>query len=369
MALNGHEVVPYLAVDGTEGTAQPDPNASLGGNRSGTAIYNLQSTLTSTQTTGRVFIDTSQISAGADVHLDKWVVFMTGPAAVHAAPVTAFDEATGTFIIRDATPSLAQAGNVYRLHEAGEFWDAITAQESADGLTHHRLMYLHNETGVLLNAKRLYFRFLDVGRCDFFVAASDERLDLQGITLLGNETEEPDLTELLDVSTAFTVQEFLRPLQDGAYMEVPPAGDRRLENSAASPIWLKRVLPPVTRRRDRVVLQLIHEFSNTGGSPDPLVTSMVIIFDLTGFTPVSTLRRDRALRIGGGARYELSVVTQESGAPVPGEDVHFSQTAGPGTLVEPTDPQTDSAGEIFASYTAPTNPVNEGDTVTVQAEV
>lgn len=368
----GHDVVPYLAVDDVEGTAQPDPSASLGGNRSSTVVYDVQSTLTSNQVDARRVVDTARIGDGVDAHVGKWMLFMTGAAALHASPVTAFDTATGEFLLRDGTPSLASSGDTYRLHDANEFWDDLDGTDSALGNQHYRLLYLHNETGSSLTTRRVSMRFLHPSGVDFLVAEWDGTADQQGITVIADEETAPDLTELQATPANFQVPRFERPVPDGTFLEVPRGGTRGHAIGAAIPVWLTRIVGSSRAESDPVVLQLIHEYANTGGDPDPLVTSMLIVFSVGGLTRNIAFSRDRKLRVGGGARYTVRVTAQESGLPVGGEDVDFDQTAGPGTLSFPSDPldrRTDSNGESFASYASSTDEADEGQTVTVRGKV
>lgn len=370
MALNGHELVHYLAVDAAEGTAQPDPNASLGGNRSGTAIHEVQSTLTSNQTDARKFVDTARIGDGTDAHVGKWALFMTGAAAVHAAEVLAFDTATGEFVLVDGTPALAASADVYRLYAVNAFWDDFDAGESALGVTQYRLLYLHNETGLAVASPETKLVLLDGAGIDFGVAQWDGTGDQQNITVIPDEETEPDLDELEAANN--TVPRFEAPLGATSLHRVPRNTPASYAVGAAVPIWLRRTGAANRLAKPRVVLQVIHRFTSTGGDPDPLVTSGLLVFGIAGLTPTVSLARDRRLRVGGGARYSVTLTAAESGLPVPGESVDFEQTAGPGTLSFPADPEereTDAAGVSFASYAAPTDEAQEGATVSVEGRV
>lgn len=369
MALNGHELVHYLAVDDVEGTAQPDPNASLGGNRSSTAIHEIQSTLTSAQTDARKMVDTARIGDGIDAHVGKWILFMTGTAAVHASEILAFDDATGEFLLVSGTPSLAASADTYRIYDVNAFWDDLDAGESASGVTQYRLLYLHNETGFSVTSPETKLALLDGAGIEFALAQWDGTGDKQGITVIPDEETEPDLDEL--EASSNTVPRFEQPVGLNSQLQVPRLQPASYSNSAAVPIWLRRVGGQGRLTKPRVVLQVIHKFASTGGDPDPLVTSGLIIFGLTGLTPQASLTRDRAIRVGGGARYVVALTAQESGLPIVGEQVAFQQTAGPGSLdlsSDPDDFRTDEDGTVFASHVASTNEGDEGQTVTVEAQ-
>lgn len=366
MALVGSDIIPYYSIDGSG--AQGDPNASLGGNVATNPVYNVESALTSSQSGGgRELIDTSQIGAGVDAHVGKYLVMMEGAAAVHAARVDEFDNATGRMVLREATPTAAAAGDTYRLHAVNELWSDVDGEDSSLGATHHRCIYLRNSTGGGLADRRVFIRLLSRGGVSLGVAEFN-RETTKLVTAIANEDVAPNLAELNGSgSGAGSTPGFELPIY-GTLVEVPPTNVRGHNDGADIPIWLQRVITGPRLPREEVAYQLIHVYSNTGGDPDPMVTSMVLAFDINGFTPDLTFSPDRSARRNGGVRFTLQVRSLESGEPVEGVDVDYELISGPGTL-EPRDLEerrTNSRGRSFVSYTGPDS---AGASATVRATI
>ena len=108
----------------------------------------------------------------------------------------------------------------------------------------------------------------------------------------------------------------------------------------------------------------------TGQDPDPLISGAIFPHDLLG-TQTATLQPDRYVAIGGGARYTGQAL-DVGGAPVPDRPLRWGLRAGDlGTVSTDDDPiaeydTSDAAGEVFATFQAPTLPAAAGQTSHVQ---
>ena len=328
----------------------------------------------------RIFVDTTQIGAGTDAHVGTYCVFLEGPAATSASKVIGFDTATGIFILAVPVLALGLTGNAYRLHNKNELWQALTPQASADGSVHYRQIAIRNDTGTTLNDHNLYIRRLDNANIGFRSAIYDDNAG-SAFAAIATEDIVPDITGDVHVGTPIQQREtvdspYIESLGfTGQFILQPPAlssgGSRNTNNGARKQMWLSRHSPSILPFRGEVAVQFLHVFDEPGGDPDPFVVSWVAFFDVGGFTPDIAFGRDRQLRQNGGVRYEVAVRTLESGVVVPGLDVNYALTAGPGVLNPRSqdDRITDALGRSFVGYEAPAADGNVGDTVTVEAEV
>lgn len=368
----GDQILPVYSGGGTGPT-------SLGGNNTSVVIQKFSSTLTSAMTSTRVFVDTSRIGDGANAHAGTYVVFLTGPAAIHATKVLAFDDATGSFLLAEPVPSLAASGDAYRIHDKNELWQAISLADSAAGATHWRNVAFWNQSGVTLDEYSTHVRLLDPGPISFLVASDNDGTVGGSFTAISDEYETPDIVgdcNQAGIGNVVQEAEFTPDLDlpgatAGRILRNPREGDLRHANPQRVNLWIARVIPAGLPTRGEIAVQFVHRWDETGGDPDPLFMSWVAFFDVGGFTPDVTIRKDRQLVLAGGVRFEVEVRTLETGAPVPGLDVDYSVSSGPGTLDlrDADDRVTDENGKSFVSYQAPTDPGEVGSSVTVQAEV
>lgn len=360
MALTATDLRWYLGGVASQGDPQPDPNDSLGPARSSTELHEIESSLSSAQTSKTRFEDTARIGEGDDTHKDKWVLFLTGANAGHAGRVLSFDSGAGTFVLTEETPSLGSSGDIYQIFSPSNLFDEVSAQESADGDTEYRVLFLRNNGSESVAATaRLYMKLLDVARVDWSLANVDPGFNGNNADTgsIATEDEEPP------VRSKGLAGGWIEPVDyDSA------AGTEHgftLDPNAMEGIWLRRVVPKLHAGRIRVVLQLVYESpDDTGGDPSPFQTSVLVIFDIVGYTPSLSLERDRRVKIGGGARFTGKVVAAENGEGVPDLEVDWEHT-GPGTLDAPGERFLDEDGKDTVLYTAPTDPAKAGQQATI----
>lgn len=361
MPLDGASIHPRY----TGGSLNSDGSLSLGGVPSSFGVNKFRSFLTSNMSSDRVFVDTTRIGDGANAHADTYCTFLMGPAALHATKVLAFDDATGAFLLAEPVPSLALSGDGYRINEKHELWQAVSLEDSAQGATHWRCVGIQQNTGGQLSEYSTHVRLLDSAGIGFRVASvNDAEPSPTNFTAISDEYETPDIVGdcnqfggVGDVvrDAVFTPELVLPGEPGGRILRNPPAGDLRQANLAYIFLWLARDIPAGLPQIGEVAVQFVHRYEDTGGDPDPLFTSWVAFFDVGGYTPDVTIKRDRQLVVAGGVRFEVEVRTLETGVVVPGLDVDYALTDGPGTLHlrDPDDRVTDENGRSFVSYEAP----------------
>lgn len=356
------------------GAANTDPNASLGGNMStagGGELQSLESTLTSTQTAGQLhlLVDTARIGDGDDVHLGKWLVMLTGVASLGVGRVVDFDSASGTYSLDRDMPVAAALGDTYHLFTPQNLFDNATAAECSTGEEDYRMIYMRNLTGVTLTTAVVYVVPLDEGPCTLEVMPNQA-------TGQPSLTISPDTVSPLDSNgfvqgTGFTTRNTFgrdaRPVEpeNGA----PAGGITSFTNNNQAAIWVKRTTPPDSEVRRRCAFMIVLSTDVSGQDPDPLTSAAIVAFELDGITPSISLAPDRFVHVAGGTRITGTLTAQETGQGVgPGRDVTLT-VDGLGTLTGDANPQTDSDGAAAATYAAPTDPAEEGNTADVEFNV
>lgn len=343
-----------------EGQSQPDPALWLGDWRASQTLHSLQSTLTASQTAAsRHYVtDASQIGAGVQAHRMKWLVMVTGPAALSAARVAAFDTATGVMKLDRPLPTAAASGNVYRLFSRGNVWPDVTAAQAATGESRYRCICFRNEHGASLSDLRIYFRDLSAGGPDFhrfhqsaanqpFLARSSDQVDL--FDSLGQHDPAGGTDNFGNAGG----------WQNPFGYTVADTNVATLANNSSIAIWLRRVIPPASQFRRSVAVQLIVESSTTGSDPSPLAASALMAYDVAADAAplVGDIAPDRFVHVEGGARLRGRV--SRAGAPVAARAVRWALRSGdPGGIHTDDEPlaglaTTDAAGDVFATYRAP----------------
>lgn len=353
---------------GFDGDAQSDPNLFLGRFRSSTRLDEFQSTLTSNQLarSRNVVVDSSRIGDGADVHALKWLLFQTGPAALFASRIMAFDTATGGFKLERRTPSSAVIGDDYAVFDRENVFPDVTIAQGRDGIEQFRCISFRNEHGVLISSVKIRFEAISLDGSEF------ARLHQTAVPLIQPFIERADgLTDILDVfgqrdpqggpdsflGSGGWVSPQTRVMADTTVSAVA--------NNFSVAIWLRRALPPRGRTQRRSVAILVLAESTTGGSdPDPLVGAAIIAYDVLSEDPEVDLVVDRFVHIAGGAR--LTATVSDSQGLKPEVPVLFSVRPGDeGTIETDDDPspgfdRTNEDGEAFATFLATSDPGFEG---------
>lgn len=272
-------------------------------------LHSLQSTLTANQATlsRHYLVDASQIGAGVQVHRLKWLCMVTGPAALSAARVEAFDTATGTYKLDRPLPISAQSGNVYRLWSKGNVWPDVSAAEAAAGHTRYRCIFFRQEHGVVgLTALRFYFRDLSAGGGDFHRTHRSSGLGPSAFISRANDT-----TDIFD-SIGSRDPMGGADNMDGCTAWQNPFGygvadsqiDALTNNPGGVPIWLRHRIPAGGGFRRSVAMQLVAQSTLGGLDPDPFASSVILPFDVAADAdqPEGELEPDRWVHVGGGAR-------------------------------------------------------------------
>jgi len=378
---DGNQIV-FYGTTGTGGTsdgdAQSDPASYLGRYRSSTVLHDLQSTLTAAQvglSDRHIFVDSARIGDGADVHAFKWLFVYTGPAALSFGRVMAFDDATGTFELDRPALGTAASGDDYALFESGNVWPDVTAEQAAAGDTRYRCIVARNETGGTLTNVRIWqFPVGQNGMGSIDLA----RIAQVGLIAPGSPFIERS-TDTDDILTPVGARDpqggpdrFV-----GSSGWISPFGRTQAAteiaswtNNATLAIWLRRQVAAARGPRTSVAHVIICDTDVTGQDPDPLISGAIFPHDLLG-SQTASLQADRYGAVGGGARY-TGFALDVTGAPIPGRPLRWGLRAGDlGAVFTDDDPlaeydTSNSAGEVFATFRAPTLPVAEGQTSHVQ---
>ena len=351
---------------GGDGGAQSDPAQYLGRFRSSTRLDEFQSTITTNQGARdrNILIDSARIGDGADVHALKWLLVQTGPAALFASRIMAFDTTTGGFKLEARTPGAALIGDDYAVFDRNNVWPNVSVAQAAAGDERFRCISFRNEHGVAITNVKIWFAAIGLDGFEFArihqaktIQPFFERAD--GVTDILDQFGQRDPLGGPDnfIGSGGWIKAQSRIIADTT---IPSMG-----NTFSSGIWLRRSLPAGLRFRNSVAILILAESDIGGSDPDPLAGAAIMPFDIDGLTPTATLEADRFVHIGGGARMEGEV--RVNGSAVVGRAVRFDVRAGDqGTIATDNEPtigfaETDSDGIAFGTFKAPTNPAFEGD--------
>lgn len=348
-----------LSTTGVLDSAQPDPDASLGGNRSSTTLYAVDSALTSAMTDETFFVDTS-VTSGVDA--GDYGIFLKGAAALETFLVEAFDGGSSTYTIRKlagTSGNLASSGDTYRIFKPNNLWSDPSSELCAAGQTAYRGLFVHNETGSTLTNVRFYFSPLSqLGSPDWRMAR--DSAVATSMTAISDEEEEPDLSGFVNAEVFEERFEYDAARAFGSIGSGP---------GGSVPIWLERTLPVQAEPGDAIVLGLVMEADNTGGDPDPFVSIALVVFTVTGITEQLEALVDRAVHVKGGGRIIATLTAAEDGSPLVGRFMDYAITSGPGggeTIVnDPNGQVTDENGEDSATLISPTDSAYDDTMATV----
>ncbi|MCP4869270.1 MAG: hypothetical protein GY898_11190 [Proteobacteria bacterium] len=343
-----------ISFHGSGGSGNFDPDLFLGGQRTNALIRHAQVTVAVAAGAGdtRLFLS-SVISTWEDAVLYvRW-----GNAGTWSTRVTDFSTGSSWIDLLDPLPtSMAIGDQVWSyLNTYMNPYKDTTPLESALGIDVYSGCYVvYNNAYGTLSDFRLWIEDLDPGPVTHQIAATNWMN--QNLVTIPNETTPPDLTGFLSGGGAG------RFIDAGTYV----GGSPQVSFSAGSiGFWIRRLGPANAVRRRGHMVAIVGEDPVAGYS-----SKLLLDWNTDGFTPVLELTHAPSVYLRGGARFKATVRGQETGLLVPNVPVGFSQTAGPGTLQQPAPPgETDENGEVSASYAAPTNIGEIGNTVTVEAQV
>jgi hypothetical protein len=357
------------------GAANSDPTLSFGGEKSGTPIEELQSTVTTNQGPDRsIFFDSARIGDGDGTHADKWILFITGPNALSAGRVRDFRSADGRFQLEGRMPSTGVIGNIYRLFDLNSLFHEVTAEQCALGHTDFRMVYVRNTSGDFASKYQCYLRAHGDGPSwagvDFEIFSKEDQNPLEG-TPADEETPPAGLDAIENFSRTTAYYGFPSPQPFRARTHA-----QNFAGGTWKAVYLKRIVPLNQRRQPFAVCMIVVEMRDAGST---LVSCGCLMpFGLLGFTPEIALSRDRgpirteqqiadgydsAIRVGHGARFTAEVRSQETGLVVPDLEVGWTLD-GPGQLWTPPGPLTDSNGIAKATYSAPSEATATRQTIT-----
>ncbi len=353
---------------GADGGSQPDRSLWLGRFRAAQTLHELQSTLTSAQGARdrHIVVDTVRIGDGAQVHRLKWLVMLTGPAALSAARIESFETTTGAFKLDRRLGATAAIGDDYAVFDRGNVFPDITPAQGRNGDERFRCIFLRNEHGVAITNVTIHFSAVSLDGQQF------ARFHQGGSPAVQPFLQRSDgITDLFDAfgqrDPAGGPDNFA---DSGGWVQTLGAAAAdvtvgSIANNAGVAIWLRRTLLPAQfRLRRSVAIQVVAITDISGSDPDPLVGSAIVAFDMLADQPAPVLVVDRVPRIPGGARLE-GVVTA-GGDPLVDRAVRFAVKAGDvGTIVAINDPDddfvtTDDDGDADATFLSPLDPGEVG---------
>ena len=356
--------------------AQPDPNASLGGFQSSTALADVESAFTSI-TSDRVVIDTN-LPAGD--FTGAWLVFLDTNLN-EVREIIDYNEGTNTMTFAEDLPSTPLVTDRYWLFVPNGFFDSFDADLCRRRPDRYRLAFIRNQTGAQLDSIRTYVRDIRPGPlfCEVAMGVADTyplsaHRDVDDIA---NEETAPEL--LGSVSGGFgPAQDFNHKRNyDGA--SASPFGsegvnaqksirDEGTSPVAEQPIWIRLAFDadsPIPIPSTAVFQIYIDSDDGTTAS------SFLVVVELDGVPEEIITIVDRRLRIAGGA--QLSAVVQDSVAPnegVPGRTIRIELDSGPGSMNAQSETvQGVDNDPIRRVYLSPTDPAEVGQTVTFSFEV
>ncbi len=353
---------------GFDGDAQSNPALFLGRFRSSTRLDEFQSTTTVSQATfpraRNVLIDATRIGDGADIHALKWLLIQTGPAALFASRIMAFDTATGRFQLEERTPAVVAAGDDYAVFDRNNVWPNVTVAQAAAGDEQFRCISFRNEHGVQITNIKIYFEAIGLSGFEFarlhqtnqiqpFIERADGVTDILNVFGQRDPLGGPDNF----IGSGGWVEPQTREIADTTIAT--------LADTFSDAIWLRRTIPAGVRFRNSVAILIVAESDFGGSDPDPLAGAAVMAFDIEGEDPTVTLEIDRPIHIAGGARLNGEALV--SGSPLVGRAVRFGIRAGDeGTIITTDNPTTDfeitdAEGKAVATFKSPENPAFEGD--------
>lgn len=238
----------------------------------------------------------------------------------------------------------------------------ITPQQCEDGVTLYRCLRWQNQSGGSgannlrnMDNYRIYIEPVDLGPCTVEVSA-DVRTSGLPETISDGETA-PTLVSGFNGSQGHFSAPTTYADSDQPNITYDAGGD----NTWNEHIWIKLTVPPKTLAKDSCFCAIWMEGQN--GSGDDVLQVTGFAWELPGYltSPIYTLRKDRPISVGGGAKFKFKM-TDGNGVPVEDvpllwtkEDLRSPTSSDTGVLVFDDDATTDENGENIAVYHAPTD--------------
>ncbi len=351
MAVAHTEIIARLSGGGGNG----DPTLSLGGALSSIGLHNAAGTFTSNASVGDTVVFDSAEGGSDDDRNGEYMLFIEN-GTLEVARITDYRASDGRFLLDRPLLNAVTSGDAWRSFAVNDTFDALTPAQCSLGHTDYRGFYWLNNASTRLVNFSMFLIPIDRAGVSFDIACRDDDTVMQTIA---NDTIAPDLgsgpfgtTEgkfSSPRSRILTGGIFEQPTQDSPL----PSLQILLSQGDKLGYWMRRTIPPNTRRRDHVAWLVVGEGTDDEGAPVDRRMAAVIAFDVQGFTPDLTLTSDRSARYGGGVRYTVTVKALETGAVVPDLPVGWAITAGPGVLTTDVSPVTDVNGQNSAAYAAP----------------
>ncbi len=343
------------------------PAASLGAFRSSDTLYEFGSTVTTAQTaeSRRVVRDSARSGDATNLHRGKYLVAVTGSNAdlFFASRIIAFEVngGDGVYTLEEAAPANFGVADAYRVTDAGNIFEDVTATEARDGLETFKIIYLYNTTGGSLTGLRFYLVPLNPGgsQVQFMVATgNDENL----LTMASRTTDPRDDWGKVDPDAGGEFNDD-NPLGDPVTSgSASPSIGRTISNGTSVALLLRREILAGTVKRKSLAFLLIAEEAS-------LVSAQPFVWDVDGNPSTLSLQNDRDVFISGGCRLKATVL-DDQGNTQEDRSTFFDVLVGGGTIVDQAeDHQTDSDGEVSVTYGSPTAGVVDGDPLTFEAAI
>lgn len=364
--MNGNQVGFYLSISSPGIVPQPDPSASRGGYRSSTTLYDLESTLSANMTAKDIAVDTV---SGADPGTGAWLLFVTGANHSQARRVESWDGVSSAYILDEPFDSLGSSGDYYRVFKPQAIFDSLGGVVCGAGQVDYRMVYARNSGGATLsNRWTRVERLVGASVLLEFAATYRDYGESNPHDYMADVYTAPDFSSpWLGASSTDYIGRFGSPLAFDEVYDQPPDTDD-WTSTETSALWIKRTAEVATPDCGQCVYLVTFGFDDTGGDPDPMRSSFLILFDVDGFNPTISIDTDRKPRICGGLRTTATVTVQETGVAVEGVPVQWSLD-GDGTLYVPDDILTDDAGQTSCVYHSPTDQTKSGNDVTLEARL
>jgi hypothetical protein len=287
----------------------------------------------------------------------------------------AFDSATGAYVLdrRLASANVA-SGASYALFQPNACFPAVTDAQSIAGETRYRGIFMLNETGGSITGVRYHFVQLEgLGDGTRALSRLHQTTDTAPFLRITDE-----FTDVLGASGSRVLGDVSDGFAGSGGWEFPyerttaRTEDATLPNNTGHGIFLRRVVPALTRARKSVAYLLVVSSSTTGQDPDPLTGGAIIAWDVNAADPTLTFIPDRFTQLRGGARYTLR--STRGGVADPDLVARFELSPGLGTIHTENDPSslhdtTDANGEAHVTHRASTAPGDENATEDVRAIV
>lgn len=342
------------------------PAASLGAFRSSTTLYEFGSTVTTAQTaqSRRIVRDSARSGDATNLHRGKYLVAVTGSNAdlFFASRIIAFEVngGDGVYTLEEAAPANFGVADAYRVTDAGNIFEDVTAVEARAGLETFKIIYLYNTTGASMTGLRFYIVPLNPSgsRVQFLVSTgNDENL----LTMPSRTSDPTDQWGKVDPDAGGEFNDdnpFSDPIESGS---AAPIISRTLNNNNSIAVILKREILAGTVKRKSSAFLLV-------AVGDTLVSAQPFVWDVDGNPYTVSLQNDRHVYVAGGCRL-TATVEDDQGDAQEGRSAFFDVLVGGGTITDQSgDHQTDSDGEAKVTYLSPTG-ATDGDPLTFEAAI